>query len=84
LAGYASANPAPAGAGGAPLDDGPPPLALDGPEIKRLVGLAGELVVVAGYCETAGDRRYNSVVCVTGDGVLGNHRKVHQPLSEDR
>jgi predicted amidohydrolase len=22
-------------------------------------------------------------VCVTGDGVLGNHRKVHQPLSED-
>jgi predicted amidohydrolase len=83
LAGYASANPAPAGAGDAPLDDGPPPLALDGPEIKRLVGLAGELVVVAGYCETAGDRRYNSVVCVTGDGVLGNHRKVHQPLSED-
>jgi N-carbamoylputrescine amidase len=26
---------------------------------------------------------YNSAVCVTGDGVLGNHRKVHQPLSED-
>jgi predicted amidohydrolase len=22
------------------------------------------------------------VVCVTGDGVLGNHRKVHQPLGE--
>jgi predicted amidohydrolase len=22
-------------------------------------------------------------VCVSGDGVLGNHRKVHQPLSED-
>ncbi len=38
---------------------------------------------MAGYCEAAGDARYNSVVCVTGDGVLGNHRKVHQPLSED-
>ncbi len=65
------------------LDGGPPPLALDGPAIRRLVALAGELTVVAGYCEAAGDRRYNSVVCVTGDGVLGNHRKVHQPLNED-
>ncbi|MFI7135184.1 carbon-nitrogen hydrolase family protein [Nonomuraea sp. NPDC050153] len=66
------------------LDEGPPPLALDGPEIRRLAALAGEMTVVAGYCEAATDgRRYNSVVCVTGDGVLGNHRKVHQPLSED-
>ncbi|GAX49634.1 carbon-nitrogen hydrolase family protein [Streptomyces olivochromogenes] len=46
-------------------------------------GLAGELTVVAGYCEADGDARYNSVVCVNGDGVLGNHRKVHQPLGED-
>jgi len=66
------------------LDEGPPALALDGPEIRRLTALAGELTVVAGYCEAAADgRQYNSVVCVTGDGVLGNHRKVHQPLSED-
>lgn len=66
------------------LDQGPPALALDGPEIRRLAALAGELTVVAGYCEAAGDgRQYNSAVCVTGDGVLGNHRKVHQPLSED-
>jgi predicted amidohydrolase len=63
--------------------DGPPALRLDGPEIKRLAALAGDMVVVAGYCEDAGDTRYNSAVCVTGDGVLGNHRKVHQPLSED-
>ncbi|HET6499974.1 MAG TPA: carbon-nitrogen hydrolase family protein [Amycolatopsis sp.] len=63
--------------------EGPPALALDGPEIRRLAALAGEIVVVAGYCEAAGDRLYNSAVCVTGDGVLGNHRKVHQPLSED-
>ncbi|KPI00777.1 Nitrilase/cyanide hydratase and apolipoprotein N-acyltransferase [Actinobacteria bacterium OK074] len=66
------------------LDEGPPALALDGPEIRRLAALAGEMTVVAGYCEAAADgQRYNSVVCVTGDGVLGNHRKVHQPLSED-
>jgi predicted amidohydrolase len=66
------------------LDEGPPALALDGPEIRRLAALAGEMTVVAGYCEAGADgRRYNSVVCVTGDGVLGNHRKVHQPLSED-
>jgi predicted amidohydrolase len=68
---------------GAELDAGPPALAVDGPEIARLAELAGDLTVVAGYCEADGDARYNSVVCVTGDGVLGNHRKVHQPLSED-
>ena len=68
----------------AELDEGPPALALDGPEIRRLAALAGEVTVVAGYCEVdTGGNRYNSVVCVSGDGVLGNHRKVHQPLSED-
>ena len=66
---------------------GPPPLRVDGPEVKRLAALAGDMVVTAGYCELAGDasgaeRLYNSVVCVNGDGVLGNHRKVHQPLGE--
>jgi len=70
-------------AGNVEADAGPPALALDGPEIRRLAALAGEMTVVAGYCEAADDARYNSVVCVTGDGVLGNHRKVHQPLSED-
>jgi predicted amidohydrolase len=70
-------------AGDAELDAGPPALAVDGPEIARLAELARDLTVVAGYCEADGDTRYNSVVCVTGDGVLGNHRKVHQPLSED-
>lgn len=68
----------------AELDEGPPALALDGPEIRRLAALAGEMTVVAGYCEADVDgHRYNSVVCVCGDGVLGNHRKVHQPLGED-
>ncbi|MEW9533805.1 carbon-nitrogen hydrolase family protein [Microbispora sp. NPDC049125] len=64
-------------------DAGPPPLALDGPEIRRLSSLAAGMVVVAGYCEAADGLRYNSVVCVSGDGVLGNHRKVHQPLAEN-
>jgi predicted amidohydrolase len=68
---------------------GPPPLRVDGPEIKRLAALAGDMVVTAGYCELAEDasgaeRLFNSVVCVSGDGVLGNHRKVHQPLGEGR
>lgn len=69
--------------GGAAGDDpGPPPLRLDGPEIARLAALAGDMVVTAGYCEIAGGRLFNSVACVHGDGVLGNHRKVHQPLGE--
>jgi predicted amidohydrolase len=63
--------------------DGPPALDPGGPEIRRLAALAGDLVVCAGYCEADGPRRYNSAVCVSGDGVLGRHRKVHQPLRED-
>ena len=67
----------------------PPPPAFEagGPQIARLARLAGDLVVCAGYCErddSTGERRvFNSVVCVDGSGVLGNHRKVHQPLRED-
>jgi len=63
--------------------DGPPALRVDGPEIARLAALAGDMVVCAGFCEDADGVRYNSVVCVNGDGVLGRHRKVHQPLRED-
>jgi predicted amidohydrolase len=63
-------------------DDQPPQLDPDGPEIRRLASLAGDLVVCAGYCEAGDARPYNSAVCVTGDGVLGRHRKVHQPLGE--
>jgi predicted amidohydrolase len=66
--------------------DAPPPPALqvDGPEIARLVAIAGEdLVIVAGFCEAAGDQMFNSAVAVGGGRVLGVHRKVHQPLGED-
>lgn len=61
----------------------PPALAVDGPEIARLVELAGDMVVCAGFCEADGGRRYNSVVCVGAGRVLGVHRKVHQPLREN-
>ncbi|TDW15948.1 carbon-nitrogen hydrolase family protein [Kribbella kalugense] len=61
----------------------PPAFTVDGPEIARLAKLAGDLVVTAGYAEADNGLIYNSAVCVTGDGVLGHHRKVHQPLRED-
>ena len=61
----------------------PPAFDVDGPESARLARLAGDLVVTAGYAEADGGLIYNSAVCVTGDGVLGHHRKVHQPLHED-
>ena len=60
----------------------PPALDVDGPEVSRLAALAGDLVVTAGLCEADAGRRFNTAVCVTGDGVLGVHRKVHQPLGE--
>lgn len=60
----------------------PPALVPDGPQIRRLAQLAGDMVVAVGYCEDGGDRLFNSAVCVTGDGILGHHRKVHQPLRE--
>jgi N-carbamoylputrescine amidase len=62
--------------------DPPPALRPDGPEIQRLSRIAGDMVITAGYCEDGGGVLYNSVVCVNGDGVLGHHRKVHQPMHE--
>lgn len=60
----------------------PPALAPDGPEVMRLAEMAGDLVVCAGYCEDGGDVRYNAAVCVHRGEILGNYRKVHQPLAE--
>ena len=63
--------------------DLPPALDRDGPEIAALIGIAGEIVVCAGYTEAGPEgRRYNAAVCVSGDGVLGHHRKVHLPPGE--
>ena len=60
----------------------PPALDPEGPEIRRVAELAAEMTVCIGYTERSGGVRYNSAVCVTGDGVLGRHRKVHQPAGE--
>jgi predicted amidohydrolase len=62
--------------------DLPPALDPDGPEIARLVRLARETVVCIGYTEAAPGGPYSSAVCVSGDGVLGRHRKVHLPPAE--
>jgi predicted amidohydrolase len=60
----------------------PPALKPDDPLLDRLAALAGDMTVCVGYCEADGDDRYNSAVCVTGDGVLGRHRKVHLAAGE--
>jgi predicted amidohydrolase len=68
-----------------PGEHGPEmPIALDpaGPEMARLIGMAGDTVICAGYTEATDDRPFSSAVCVSGDGVLGHHRKVHLPPGE--
>jgi len=62
-----------------PPPEAPPALDADGPELQRIARAAAELVVCVGYCERDGDRRYNTAVCLSGDGVHGFHRKVHLP-----
>ncbi|WP_024802715.1 carbon-nitrogen hydrolase family protein [Nocardia sp. BMG51109] len=61
---------------------GPEAIDPDGPEIRLLCRLAGDMTLCIGYAERAGATRYNAAVCLTGDGVLGRHRKVHQPAGE--
>ncbi|MCZ4517573.1 carbon-nitrogen hydrolase family protein [Rhodococcus ruber] len=61
----------------------PPALELDGPEIRRVIDMAGDTVVTFGFCEKDGDTRYNAAVTVDGSGILGSYRKVHQPLGEN-
>lgn len=60
----------------------PPAMEPDDPWLRKVAGLAGSTVVCVGYCEASEGLRYNSAVCLTGDGVLGVHRKVHQPPGE--
>ena len=45
--------------------------------LPTLARIAGDMVVCVGYCEADGEERYNAAICLTGDGVLGRHRKVH-------
>ena len=64
----------------------PPGLNEDSPEVRRVIAMAGDLVVCLGYTEDTvvdGEARlFNTALCLTGDGVLGRHRKVHQPAGE--
>lgn len=64
----------------------PPGLTEDSWEIQRIVALAGDMVICFGYTEDAvvdGEPRlFNTALAVTGSGVLGRHRKVHQPAGE--
>jgi predicted amidohydrolase len=61
----------------------PPAFSQDAPEFTRLRAMAGDLVVTLGFCEADGEDRYNAAVTLTGDGILGAYRKVHQPLGEN-
>jgi predicted amidohydrolase len=60
----------------------PPVLDAESPYLRKVVALAAEMVVCLGYCEGHAAARYNAAICVSGDGVLGRHRKVHQPPGE--
>jgi N-carbamoylputrescine amidase len=51
----------------------------------RLARIAGPSVVCIGYTESGPggpDQIFSSAVCISGDGVLGHHRKVHIPPGE--
>jgi predicted amidohydrolase len=50
--------------------------------MKRLIRAAGETVVCVGYTEAGPEGPYSSAVCLSGDGILGHHRKVHLPPAE--
>ena len=64
----------------------PPALTEDSFELGRVIAMAGEMVICLGYAEEVvvdGQARlYNSAVCLSGEGILGRHRKVHQPAGE--
>ncbi|MBA4023381.1 MAG: carbon-nitrogen hydrolase family protein [Gordonia sp.] len=65
------------------LENLPPALELDGPELAKVAAMAGDMTVTLGFCEADGENRYNAAVTLTGDGILGSYRKVHQPLGEN-
>ncbi|SEQ46005.1 carbon-nitrogen hydrolase family protein [Microlunatus flavus] len=62
--------------------DLPPAFALDDAIVDQVRRLAGPMVICFGFCELEDGLRYNTALAVSGDGVLGRHRKVHQPLGE--
>lgn len=63
----------------------PPAISLDGPEIKRVQAIAGDMLIAIGFCELAEDgvTRYNAAAVLDGERIYGSYRKVHQPLGEN-
>jgi predicted amidohydrolase len=62
--------------------DLPPAIDLAGPEIDRLIAMAGEITVCIGMTvEEAGERR-NIALALSGDGIHGRQDKVHLPPAE--
>lgn len=62
----------------------PPLLDPNGDEVRSVIDIAGDMVVCLGYSEKGpetddGSVRYDAAVCLSGDGILGRHRKVHLP-----
>lgn len=58
-------------------------LVPDGPSTQELIRIAAEyrVPVLAGLFERDGDRLHNTYVCVTGDGLVARHRKLHTFVS---
>jgi predicted amidohydrolase len=84
LGGYLADMRQPEEQAGALADDMalPPALEADDPRLRKVVAMAADMVICFGYTESNGGNRYNSAICVHGDGVLGRQRKVHQPPAE--
>ncbi|MCD1270012.1 carbon-nitrogen hydrolase family protein [Microbacterium sp. MEC084] len=63
----------------------PPAITLDGPELRRVQQIAGDMIVCIGFCEldADGETRYNAAACLDGTTIYGAYRKVHQPLGEN-
>jgi N-carbamoylputrescine amidase len=60
----------------------PPALPRHAEAFERLARAAGPVLLCVGYTEAAPGGPYSSAVCLSGDGILGHHRKVHIPAGE--
>jgi predicted amidohydrolase len=60
----------------------PPALPRNADAFDRLSRAAGPAVLCLGYTEAAPGGPFSSAICLSGDGVLGHHRKVHIPPGE--
>ncbi len=66
----------------APADASPPALPRHAEAFARCSRAAGSAVLCLGYTEAAPGGPFSSAVCLSGDGILGHHRKVHIPPGE--